>query len=80
MKIKLLELKRVELGVTEEDYQKLKDEYLDESVKIYINLLETIGIDNNVSKEERAFLDKKKEQLDWTPWLVKKLEKTYLPK
>jgi len=77
---KLLELKRVELGVTEEDYQKLKDEYLDESVKIYINLLETIGIDNNVSKEERAFLDKKKEQLDLDPWLVKKLEKTYLPK
>lgn len=76
---KLLELKRVQLGVTEEDYEKLKDEYLDDNVKTYINLLETIGIDNNVSKEERAFLDKKNSQLGLDPWLVKKLEKTYLP-
>ena len=77
---KLLEEKRIELGVTEEDYLKLKEEYLDEDVKTYINLLETIGIDNNVSTEERAFLDKKREQLALDSWLVKKLERTYLPK
>ena len=77
---KLLEEKRIELGVTEEDYLKLKEEYLDEDVKTYINLLETIGIDNNVSKEERDFLDKKKDQLGLDSWLVKKLERTYLPK
>jgi hypothetical protein len=75
---RLLKVKRIELGVTEEEYINMKEEYLDDNVKRYIDLLETISIDHQVSKEERSFLDKKIVQFGLDQWLVDKLENTYL--
>jgi len=75
----LLESKRIELGIEDDEFEKLKNEYLSPEVKDYTQALEMISIDGIVSKEERAYLDKKIVDLKLDETLVKQLEKTYLP-
>ena len=75
----LLESKRVELGISEEVFEKMIDDYLPDEVKKYTDHLESIAIDGIVSKEEREYLNRKIEQLSIDPLLVKELEAIYLP-
>ena len=76
---KILESKRIELGITEEIFEEIKDEYLSDEVKKYTDHLETIAIDGIVSSQEREYLNKKIVQLKLDQDLVEKLEATYLP-
>ena len=73
---KLLYNKRLELGLTVEQAEKVERQCAPLNVVEYTRLVEGVLVDEVITKDERAFLQKKAKELNLDSWVTKQIEET----
>ena len=72
----LLDTKRLELGLTTDQAEKIERQCAPENVVEYTRLVEGVLVDGIITEDERAFLQKKAKELDLDSWVADQIEKT----
>lgn len=72
---KMLNRKRLELGLSTEEAERIERQCAPENVLEYAGLVEGVLVDGVISEQERAFLDKHTERMGLDRWIVEEIEK-----
>lgn len=72
----LLDNKRLELGLTTEQAEKIERQCAPENVVEYTRLVEGVLVDEIITEDERAFLEKKAKELNLDSWTTDQIEQT----
>jgi uncharacterized membrane protein YebE (DUF533 family) len=74
----LLDNKRLELGLTTEQADKIERQCAPENVVEYSRFVEGVLIDGIITEDERAFLQKKIKELNLDSWVAEQIEQTII--
>ena len=74
----LLENKRLELGLSAEESERIERGCAPENVVEYTRLVEGVLVDGVINEDERVFLQKKAEEMNIDPWLKKQIEEVQI--
>jgi len=74
----LLDSKRLELGLTAEQADKIERQCAPENVVEYSRFVEGVLIDGVITEDERAFLQKKIKELNLDSWVAEQIEQTVI--
>lgn len=74
----LLDTKRLELGLTSEQADKIERQCAPENVVEYSRFVEGVLIDGIITEDERAFLQKKIKELNLDNWVAEQIEQTII--
>ncbi len=70
----LLDNKRLELGLTADEAEKIERQCAPENVVEYTRLVEGVLVDGVITDDERSFLQKKSKELDIDDWATSQIE------
>ncbi len=70
----LLDNKRLELGLTEDQADEIERQCAPANVVDYTNLVEGVLVDGIITDEERSFLQQKAKELNLDSWVAKQIE------
>jgi len=72
----LLDNKRLELGLTAEQAEKIERQCASENVVEYTRLVEGVLVDGIITEDEHTFLEKKAKELNLDNWVADQIEET----
>jgi RNA polymerase subunit RPABC4/transcription elongation factor Spt4 len=75
---RLLDSKRLELGLTEDQAEKIERQCAPANVVDYTRLVEGVLVDGIITDEEREFLQQKAKELNLDSWIAKQIEEATL--